>query len=226
MGGFAFLHTTHREGRGGRKGEREGSSLLCRSSILCLKWSKWVHLDGMNPDKGIQLYRDFSCLHIPLLGQEISHDEHPSHVPHHRSHSQNDSQKTKGKYADLPPEHPSIVYIIIYFLIIKLASTASYHPTKVPSQCLWTCTDPCLSEGDAFWKPCPVLMPPVHLEGRHQAIAAALVLARMAHMLQATCQNMFKSRLWSEGAGCLFFFKVTIHQLTREAGHELGSLKP
>lgn len=46
-------------------------------------------------------------------------------------------------------------------------------------------------------------------------------------MLQATCQNMLKSRLRNEGTGYLFFFKV-IHRFIGEARHtcKLGSHKP
>lgn len=54
-------------------------------------------------------------------------------------------------------------------------------------------------------------MLPVHLEGRPQATAAVSVPAQMAHVLQATYQNMLKLRLRSEEAGCLFFFKAALH---------------
>lgn len=124
--------------------------------------------------------------------------------------------------------HLLFIELLTFQFLSELPQLHTTHPPRPKSlqSSSGHTVIPVFQKQQGHKKPCPVLVPSVLSDRRHQAVASLLVLARTAHMLLTSCQNMLKLGLWRGRARCLFFFKAVKHQFTEKQRMNQALLNP
>lgn len=121
-GDFVFLHAAHGQERGWREAP-------CCAGLPSFAWNDpdgytWMALITTRESSciGTSAVFVFDCLDGGFHLMSIP-------LTYHITSDKMTVRKVKENKKICPPEHPSIVYIIICFSVIYLASKASYPPT-------------------------------------------------------------------------------------------------